>query len=313
MSLIRPIASLLCISATLASEPECKRFDQIYATGKELCENMWDGAFVYETDESSAYTMWFFDAVNPNNQISKDLGKLTGTHDTCHLSYFHKDAPGPEPDGFTECHPWKDEACCTHGTVETANKLKEGYGAEYHWDRCGDLTPECERFFVQEACFYECDPNAGLFRKFHPDIFDADNEDHNEWEMHGMPIKASYCDAWFEACRTDLFCASGGGSYFSCAAEYERVDEAARIANLTEQLRLAEEEAEKSRLELEQGGDGGMGTGVLIGFVVAAVVILGLIAFGVYLVRKERSGKPVFGKLQEAPSQSGGQTIGSTV
>jgi len=32
--------------------PECKRFDEIYASGKELCENMWNDAFAYEEDES---------------------------------------------------------------------------------------------------------------------------------------------------------------------------------------------------------------------------------------------------------------------
>lgn len=35
------------------------------------------------------------------------------------------------------------------------------------------MTPECERFFVQEACFYECDPNAGFYRKFHEDVYTA--------------------------------------------------------------------------------------------------------------------------------------------
>ena len=70
-----------------------------------------------------------------------------------------------------------------------------------HWDRCGKLSQACERFFVQEACLYECDPNAGLFRKFNKTIYDKDNEDHNEWQMEGMPIKASYCDSWFDACK----------------------------------------------------------------------------------------------------------------
>ena len=30
-----------------------------------------------------------------------------------------------------------------------------------------------------------------------------------------MPIKASYCDAWYEACREDYFC--GHGDYFECS------------------------------------------------------------------------------------------------
>ena len=34
-----------------------------------------------------------------------------------------------------------------------------------------------------------------------------------------------YCDSWYEACADDLFCASEGGDFFSCAAEYEECDE----------------------------------------------------------------------------------------
>jgi len=308
MSSARQIAGLFCaLVATRASAtPECKRFDEIYPSGKELCENMWDGAFVYETDESNAYTMWFYDSVNPNNEVSKGLGKLNSSHDTCHLDYYHKDAPGPEPDTFTECHPWKNEACCSHGTVETADKLKHGYDAEYRWDRCGDLTPECERFFVQEACFYECDPNAGLFRKYHPSIYDESNPDHNEWQMHGMPIKASYCDAWFTACRKDKFCASDGGSYFSCAAEYKRVDEA---AELRAQLKLAEDKAERAEAKAEEAG--GMKSSVIIGFVIAGIVVFGLLLFGSCLILKERAGKPMFGKLIESKPTGGGQAIGN--
>jgi hypothetical protein len=38
---------------------------------------------------------------------------------------------------------------------------------------------------------------------------------HNSWEIHQMPIKASYCDAFYNACKNDLFC--GHGNFFECA------------------------------------------------------------------------------------------------
>lgn len=299
--------------------PECKRFDEIYASGKELCENMWNDAFAYEEDESEAYTMWFYEAENPNDAISESLGLLTGDHEVCHLDYFHKDTPGPEPDGFTECHPWKDNACCSHETVMSAAKLKESYGPEYHWDRCGPLSPECERFFVQEACFYECDPNAGLFRKWNATEYDprcdayaaeydeafatAQGCDHNTWQMHKMPIKASYCDAWLTACAKDKFCAADGGDYFTCAMQYETYDaNEAEIARLQAEL----EEAEES-----SGLDAG-----IIAVIAALAALAALGALGAcWLVRREKSGKPVFGKLQEQgvpPPASGGTTIGSS-
>jgi folate receptor len=273
---------------------------------------MWDGAFSYETNETNAYTMWFFTSENPNDATAKRLGMLNeSSHDTCHLRYFHKDEPGPEPDDFTECHPWKQNACCAHETVMTDEKLKQGYGAEYHWDRCGKLSPECERFFVQEACFYECDPNAGLYRKWHPSVYDPNNTDHNQWQMHKMPIKASYCDAWFTACRKDKFCASGGGSYFSCAAEYKQAD----AVQLAADLQLAQERAAAAETARQEAEDDGLSTtAILVGAIVAGVLILALLAFGCMLVMKEKAGKPVFGKLvsSEPPVPSvGEQPIGS--
>lgn len=304
--------------AEVVAAPKCRRFDEIYADGKELCENMWNESFAYERDESTAYTMWFWDKENPNDAISEKLGLLSGDHQVCHLDYFHKDTPGPEPAGFTECHPWKDNACCSHETVMSATKLKESYGPEYHWDRCGPLSPECERFFVQEACFYECDPNAGLFRKWDSTVYDpkcdksaeeydkafatAQGCDHNKWQVHKMPIKASYCDAWWTACAKDKFCSADDGDFFTCAAHYKEYDaKAAEIARLEADLA----EAESSGLD-----DSIL---VLIIFL-ACVAALGLCGAG-YLISREKRGKPVFGKLQEQSGDGtgvGGQAIGNS-
>ena len=188
----------------------CQPFSEIYASGKELCEKMWNDSFEYQADEAAAYSMWFFDAVNPNNAIAASNGKVESP-DICALQYFHKQgddgsysAPSPEGAAFTECHPWKDNACCHEATVTTPQTMNEGYGDDYHWDRCGPLciirdsnrlTPRlrppphtapharaitrhtrarstaprsnaCEQFFIQEACFYECSPHAGQYRRY---------------------------------------------------------------------------------------------------------------------------------------------------
>lgn len=63
---------------------------------------------------------------------------------------------------------------------------------------CGQLSSACEKFFIEEGCFYECDHNVGKWRK-HDDC--GSDGTGNEWEIEAMPIKASYCDAWYEACR----------------------------------------------------------------------------------------------------------------
>jgi len=304
--------------------PPCKRFDAIYASGKQLCENMWGGAFKYETEEAKAYIMWFFEKQNPNNKVAQSLGLLNGAnHEKCHLDYYHKDTPGPEPDNFTECHPWKDRACCAHSTVVTAQKLKEGYGSEYLWDRCGPLSPECERFFVQEACFYECDPNAGLYRKWHDAIYEprcdqyhekydkayAEEQkcDHNAWQMHNMPIKASYCDAWWMACRKDRFCAAADGDFFSCAKIYKTIDERAEqdIKLQAENNQLKKELAEKD----EDDDDFTASVPIIVCLAVVALCACGGSA---YLISREKNGKPVFNKLLDQPSGgSNGAVIGN--
>jgi len=314
MSFTHPLTAMLCGLATLggyadgSDAPECKRFDQLYTNGKELCENMFDGSFAYETDESKGYTMWFFDAVNPNDATARALGKLgAGAHDTCHLDSKHKDVPGPEPDSFTACHPWKNEACCFDSDVTTRDELNAGYGKEFHWDRCGPLSYECDRFFVHEQCFYMCDANLGLYRKFHGSAlplrpgtqpYNASDENHNQWQIHAMPIKASYCDAWWQACRKDKFYADDGGSYFSAGAVWEKFDEVAELQAELEKAKKAQEE------------DDEMDVGIIGAFVGAGVVICGLLAFGCCLVKREKAGKPMFGTLLDGSKATEGQTVG---
>ncbi|CAK9071904.1 unnamed protein product [Durusdinium trenchii] len=139
----------------------CRRIDHIYASGQELCEKMWGTAFRYEPNETHGYTMWFFDSENPNDLTSAELGRSKA--EFCHL-HQHKDEPGPEPTMVSECHPWRFNSCCRREMVSSLDALKASFGNLFHWDRCGPLSQECERFFVQEACFYECDPNVAFYR-----------------------------------------------------------------------------------------------------------------------------------------------------
>mmetsp|Transcript_28819 Transcript_28819/g.46266 ORF Transcript_28819/g.46266 Transcript_28819/m.46266 type:complete len:339 (-) Transcript_28819:199-1215(-) len=322
------LAAVVLHQAGVHASPECKRFDQIYDDGKDLCETMFGQAFKYETNEAAAYTMWFFDANNPNTATAQTLGKLpAGGHSSCELQYFHKEAPGPESDDFTECHPWKNNACCKGGTVETFTKMKESYGAEYHWDRCGPMSQECERFFVQESCLYECDPNAGLYRKYNSSVYDprcdkyatgydeayskANSCKMNTWEMLRMPIKASYCNAWYTACRKDRFCASAGGDFFSCAAEYKVVDLAAE--ELKKQLNSTLTDMAKLQTQVAQsndgGSDGGLSVGAIIGIVVPSLVAIAGFACSCYLIRREKQGKPLFETLRDDREPSGGATM----
>lgn len=69
------------------------------------------------------------------------------------------------------------------------------------------MSDRCAQYFFDEGCFYECDVNAGRFRR-HP------NCEENAWEMYHAPVKASYCDAMFEACKNERYCHSEDRSAF---------------------------------------------------------------------------------------------------
>ena len=127
---------LFCVFTRLThsqAEPECKTFDEIYGSGKALCENLFDDSFMYvENEPDESYTMWFFDDTNPNDQVTQNRG--LNTTNECLLDYYHRDVTA-ETGHFSECHPWKEAACCYEETVKDVDTLLNSYGAEYRWDR----------------------------------------------------------------------------------------------------------------------------------------------------------------------------------
>lgn len=277
----RVLLALLVSSGVVvhAWEDTCTTFSEIYTSGQDLCETMFGDAFEYTADEDNAYTMWWFDESNPNDAIAASLNK---SMDTCELQYFHKSgAPTAESSSFTECHPWQSNACCYESTVTTPKALKDAYGSGYEWDRCGALSEACDRFFVQEACFYECDVNAGAYRKCSDAEVAAAGDDaddacsYNTWEMYKMPIKASYCDAWYTACYDDKFCGGSDGNFFSCAAYYSET----------------------------AGDDDDSSKGPLISpIALIIIIVLGVAAVAgisvfVWMMQKEKAGVPVFTPL----------------
>ena len=363
--------TLSLLAASAFGWDECKPFKEIYASGKELCEQMWADSFKYEQNEDAAYAMWFFDQVNPNNAIASSLGKEESP-DMCMLQYYHKQgddgsyaAPSPENKDAHECHPWKDNACCHSATVNSVTAINEAYGEGYHWDRCGPMSNACEQFFIQEACFYECSPHAGSYRRYddktvaafaafmaetgtgegpcYTGVYDKDDAmyqgtfEHdgatyqksvfygdgcygpNRWQMYKMPIKASYCDAFYTACMDDHFCAAAGesgGSFFGCAADYREGVAAAEAEALTKALEgySAEIKAEVRAMNVTAAEASVMAAALAAAeaeaatipdWAIAIIVVLGvafvLCMFAVFIiVSREKAGKPMFKNL-EAP------------
>jgi len=314
----------------------CVKFKDIYTDGEDLINRMWGEAFNYTHDEDMAYTMWWYEGGtagqadahdNPNDLITQAHGMTVPN--TCELSYYHRETPTTQNENFTECHPWHANACCHDSTVTTPQYIRDSYGAGFEWDRCGPLSQACERFFVEEACFYECDVNAGLFRRFTDEqhalcgaaatgatVTLASGENYtcvvqwganaeNQWELYKMPIRASYADSWYRACANDLFC--GGGNYFECANDYHG-QVAAEVALAAEVAANATRDAAAELERLRAAANETEET--LPSWAVAAIVAVGVIAIIFFsclcvMFQKEKAGEPIFTPVGGAKPATG--------
>lgn len=319
----------------------CVRMSEIYTDGPDLLRRMWGGAFDVVDDEDKAYSMWWFEGGsagsadshdNPNDAVTRAIFNQSAPT-TCDVQYFHKDAPSPEGSDFTECHPWHASSCCHQATVVTPSAISTGYGAGYEWDRCGPLSQACERFFVMEGCFYECEVNTGLYRKYtdeqHQYCADAaegayipeinytcvvgawGGNDENRWQLHQMPIRRSFADAWYRACANDLFC--GTGDYFGCAGDYH-AQLAAEAANETFWAARRANESAARLAAAQREADENAESLPIWGIVVVIVACFLVVAVGcglVSMVTREKSGKPIF-KPMGGASPSAGHTATAT-
>jgi len=201
------------------SNTSCREFQEIYKNGQDLCEQIFNNSFQYVSTSSPnygfAYTMWFFTASNPNSfttQLRTEAGMSNGsmeyesTTDTCWLqtpgSTVYKTSPSANSIDMTECQPFRTSACCQESAVSNETVINIQFGDEFQWDRCGPLSPQCERFFVQQSCFSTCDPNAGLFRRYSavdfPEMMKTQpNSSNVQLNLLDLPIQGDYCDAWF--------------------------------------------------------------------------------------------------------------------
>jgi hypothetical protein len=65
-------------------------------------------------------------------------------------------------------------------------------------NHCGkNLSDKCMQYFKQDLCFYECEPSVGLW------VQKVDRKFANE-RIFKVPLCASECDSWFDACKDDV-------------------------------------------------------------------------------------------------------------
>jgi folate receptor len=281
----------ICLGPALGTaELNCKPLEEAYPTPQDLA-GFWHTAFRYvaktDPEYEFAYSMTFF-GDNPNSDVTeKRLADPTFsmniTDETeCHLGEYaynnHHEKPQPQGSEYNECFPWHESSCCKAEQVND-KFFKTAYGQEWAWDNCGKLSPECERFFVQESCFYECDIAAGLFRKYHPENGNCNSSHPNchddTWIIENVPIKGDFFDAMHRACAGQPICSLG---YFECSEEY-----VAPTQSPTNPPQVVEK----------------LSPGSIVGIVALSLLLLAGVIFMCHVVKRERQGSPVFAPLEK--------------
>ena len=111
----------------------------------------------------------------------------------CISGPFHMNTSSPATKEYAECKAWSDNTCCTANFTEQLNKtrVRDLYG--FHWGHCKNISKKCEKFLVEEECFYQCEPRLFLWHVA-------------KGTIKGVPICGDYCDAWYDACKDDETC-----------------------------------------------------------------------------------------------------------
>ena len=107
-----------------------------------------------------------------------------------------KDHPTPESTiANGTCGRYSALSCCTSITTARVDRAN-ATDLENSWPICREVSNNCSHYLRANNCFYFCDPYLGLWNV---SAFG---------HLYQVPVCASYCDEWFEACKNDSTCSS---------------------------------------------------------------------------------------------------------
>lgn len=116
---------------------------------------------------------------------------------TCLDGKHHKLKPGPEGTLFKQCAPWKKRSCCRENSTR---KMHTEDWYNFSWHHCARLSPQCQSYFIQDLCFYECTPNGGPWI-----VQDNQMKIRNE-RYFNLPLCSDECNNWWNSCQDDSTC-----------------------------------------------------------------------------------------------------------
>ncbi|XP_019639047.1 PREDICTED: uncharacterized protein LOC109481009 [Branchiostoma belcheri] len=191
-------------------DSECRTFAEVYVDGRGLCNNLWSDSYVYSEDEDTCINLNSVGSQTRAGDAEEntphtdhhaddghrhgDMGQADSDSWACtrHDHRHHKEYPTPEPD-LQVCSPYTYGSCCTAG-LDRQLAVRPVPGVDtFSWNRCGTVSPQCENFLIDLECFNKCSPDIGRLSV----PTDTGST---------IPVCASFCDRWFDACRNDVTC-----------------------------------------------------------------------------------------------------------
>ena len=79
-----------------------------------------------------------------------------GHNGQCIKGKYHKDKPSQETEEYKFCTPWKNLTCCT---TLLDNEVDQGDAPKQYndtWHLCGNLSPECLKYWKRQVYFIIC-------------------------------------------------------------------------------------------------------------------------------------------------------------
>ncbi|XP_034270883.1 riboflavin-binding protein-like [Pantherophis guttatus] len=124
------------------------------------------------------------------------LMSSTGQRQRCLRGAGHKPRPTQEK-YLQECTLYAKSACCYPNITEQLADSPVVKINTTFWNRCGNLSPECEAYMKKIECFYRCSPYIAYWAR-----------PRQPAAISSVPICKRFCDNWYEACKSDHTCVS---------------------------------------------------------------------------------------------------------
>lgn len=121
---------------------------------------------------------------------------------TYNASYDLTNATCAQPGFAPVCKAYDSAACCSALYTQLLTIDPGNVYPGFSYNQCPQnraLSKKCETFHQYQECSFGCDPNPRISSSYKQSYLDGSTTSQ-------IPLCASYCDQWFDACADDYTC-----------------------------------------------------------------------------------------------------------